>query len=62
MKCPKCQRTTWGAAAYCVVHGDQLDYGRPDTVTEPLRSYRKEREYDEPIPLPGFEYIEGERP
>ena len=54
MKCPKCQRTTWGAAAYCVVHGDQLDYERPDTVTEPLRSYRKEREYDEPIPLPGF--------
>jgi hypothetical protein len=27
MRCPRCQRTLIGATRWCLVHGDQADYG-----------------------------------
>jgi hypothetical protein len=27
MSCPRCQRTLIGATRWCLVHGDQADYG-----------------------------------
>jgi hypothetical protein len=70
MSCPRCQRTLIGATRWCLVHGDQADYG--PYAGETAEDRRKAAKIDQDIAaslfqaekkdcakkvcLPGFEF------